>query len=921
VGRVRAKPKLSEYRAKRRFDRTAEPRPKVSRSRTGRHYVIQKHDATRLHYDFRLEHDGALKSWAIPKGPSLDPSERVLAVQVEDHPVDYGSFEGVIPEGEYGGGTVLLWDRGTWEPMGDAAEGLRTGKLKFKLNGKKLRGGWMLVRMHGREGDEDGKNWLLIKERDQEAVPRARGDVREDAPLSVASGRDLPDIAEARDRVWSSGRKRAGRRSESSLPRGPGRGVRATSTAASRSRDAETKAALRRLAGAVRKSGARAVVDPGSLPGARKTAMPEEPLAQLATLVDEAPEGDTWLHEVKFDGYRILCRIHRGRVQLLTRRGNDWTPRFRAVGESALKLHVQSAILDGEVVVLTPEGKSDFQSLQNSLKGLAPKARLLYFVFDLLYLDGYDLTGVPLLQRKGILERLLAGLGGASVLRYSAHIQGHGRAVFQQACTNRLEGIVAKRADSLYSPKRTRDWLKIKCGNRQEFVIGGYTEPSGKREVFGALLLGYYDKDGHLAFAGRVGTGFNEKMLKSMLKGMHKHETDRPPFKNPPTGPEARGVRWLKPVLVGEVQFSEWTRDGTLRHPSFQGLREDKDPKDVIREEPKVGPGDKPELTKPPTGSRTRKAIAGAPAVRRAQSQAPADGAARVAGVTLSNPARVMYPENGITKLDLARYYEEIAEWVLPHMVGRPLTLVRCPQGRQGTCFYQKHLTERMPASVHGVTIKEKDGKDEEYLAVENLTGLVGLVQMGVLELHTWGCLEDDVEKPDRLIIDLDPGPGVTWERVIGAARLVRERLEDAGLESFVKTTGGKGLHVVIPLQPRVGWDEAKAFTKIIADGIVRDQPDEYTAIMTKSRRTNKIFIDYLRNGRGATAIAPYSTRAREGAPVATPLTWEELSPKVKPTDFTAATIPKRLAKLRRDPWEGISAARQAITPSMSKGR
>jgi bifunctional non-homologous end joining protein LigD len=912
LGRVKVKPKLSDYRAKRRFDRTAEPAPKVSRSRSGRLFVIQKHDATRLHYDFRLEHDGVLKSWAIPKGPSLDPSERVLAVQVEDHPVDYGSFEGVIPEGEYGGGTVLLWDRGTWEPVTDAAEGLRTGKLKFKLHGKKLRGGWMLVRMHSRAGDEEGKNWLLIKERDQEAVPLTKGDVRQDDPLSVKSGRDIPEIAEARDRVWSSGRNRAGR-SETSLPHGPGRGRTArasTSTAAARSRSAETKAAARRaLPTAPRQSRKPRDLDPASLPGARKAPIPDEPMAQLATLVEKPPEGDNWLHEVKFDGYRILCKIHRGRAQLLSRRANDWTPRFKAVAASAQRLDVHSAILDGEVVVLTPDGKSDFQSLQNALKGVSPKARLLYFVFDLLYLNGNALTSVPLLERKELLENLLAGAGEASALRYSDHIQGRGHDVFDQACANGLEGIISKRSDSLYWPKRTKAWLKIKCANCQEFVIGGYTEPSGKREAFGALLLGYYDNR-DLLFCGKVGTGFNEKTLASLLNEMRKHETDRAPFRNPPTGAEARGVHWLTPTLVGEVQFSEWTRDGTLRHPSFQGLREDTDARDVVREKPKPAPDSNPDVTKPSKGSRAPKKVAAATA-----HPAPAttkEAAPRIAGVTLSNPNRVFYPETGLTKLNLARYFESIQDWVLPHLIGRPLTLVRCPQGRAGGCFYQKHLTERMPAAVHGVLTQEKDGKEEEYLAIESLTGLIGLVQMGVLELHTWGCLENNVEKPDRLIIDLDPGPGVTWERIIEAARLVRERLKDAGLESFVKTTGGKGLHVMIPVQPRASWDQSKAFTKTIADQIVRDRPNEFTAIMTKSRRTNKIFIDYLRNGRGATAIAPYSTRARENAPVATPLTWEELS-KVHPTDFTVLTIPERLNKLRRDPWQGITKVRQSL--------
>jgi len=849
---------------------TPEPGAKQRRTETGRSFVVQKHAATRLHYDFRLEHNGVLLSWAVPKGPSLDPTEKSLAVQVEDHPVDYGSFEGTIPQGQYGGGTVLLWDRGTWEPRGDVDEGLRSGKLKFVLHGEKLRGGWTLVRMRGKEED-DGKNWLLIKERDEEARPHSEGDVREERPESVATARSLEEIAAANDRVWESKPRKA----------------------TARSRIARKAAAVKAREGS-KPAGRLKAAD---LPGAVKAAFPELPTPQLATLVKEAPAGDEWVHEVKYDGYRIMALCQKGRVRLITRRGNDWTDRFKTVAAGVHELEVESAVLDGEVVVLDERGRSSFQALQNVLKGVKKSTRLLYFVFDLVYLDGYDLSRSPLLERKRLLAQVLERAAGTP-LRYSEHIQGHGEQVMSQACDSSLEGIISKRANSLYTPRRTKAWLKVKCGNRQEFVIGGYTDPSGSREHFGALLLGTFDAKGEFIYCGRVGTGFDSRLLASLKKRMRAYEADGPAFKNPPRGAEARGVHWLKPVLVCEVQFSEWTDEGILRHPSFQGLREDKEAREVVREDAKIVlDDDKSDRV-----------------ARASQRPKPDDGT--VAGVKLTNPQRVQYPELGITKLELARYYEAVAEWVLPHLVHRPLSLVRCPQGREKHCFYQKHLTDTLPASVHGVPIREKKGV-EEYVAIENLTGLVGLVQLGVLEFHPWGCREDDVEHPDRLIIDLDPGPGVEWGGVVEGARLVRERLEDLGLESFVKTTGGKGLHVVLPIQRRTEWEEAKAFAKAIADGIVRDHPGEYLAVMTKAKRQGRIFVDYLRNGRGATAIAPYSTRAREGAPVAVPLSWEELDERLLPRMFDVRTVPARLAKLKRDPWERMGKVRQSLTAAV----
>ncbi|HUG93798.1 MAG TPA: DNA ligase D [Planctomycetaceae bacterium] len=848
---------LREYRRKRNFQRTPEPRGKAA-AKGGRSFVVQKHAARRLHYDFRLELDGVLKSWAVPKGPSLDPADKALAVHVEDHPLEYGSFEGVIPEGEYGGGTVMLWDRGTWEPAGDPAAGLRRGKLSFVLHGEKLRGLWSLVQMRG-ESSDGGRNWLLIKAEDDYARPGAAARALKDDDRSVASGRSMAEIARDADRVWSS-------------------------------RKSQPKPEVQ--------------LDPAGLPGARPAPLPRTFKPQLPTLVREAPRGDRWLHEIKFDGYRILCRIDHGQATLLTRRGQDWTRRFSIIAEAAARLPVETAILDGEVVVLADDGTTDFQALQNALKG-GRRANFIYYVFDLPYLNGCDLTRVPLEARKQQLKLVLdaAGENLDARLRYSDHIRGHGEDVVHHACRQVLEGIVSKRADSPYEPRRSRTWVKLKCLNRQEFVIGGYTDPSGSRKHFGALLLGYHDTQGRLVYCGRVGTGFTDKSLAQVMKELKRRTTDTPPFHNPPAGREARGVHWLKPELVAEVEFAAWTDDGILRHPSFKGLREDKRARDITLERP-VEAGS-------PSRRQRRQRM---PNVARKTAAPPNENS--VAGVPLSNPGRVLYPEQGLTKLDIGRYYESAAEWILPHVVDRPLTLVRCPRGRSHKCFFQKHLNQGVPEAVRTVPIREKEGK-ADYLVIDDLPGLIALVQLGVLEIHLWGCRADQIERPDRLVFDLDPGEGVGWEGVVDAALVLRERLENLTLKSFVRTTGGKGLHVVVPISRRTTWDDARQFAQDVAAERVRSEPGKYVATLTKSRRTGKIFVDYLRNGRGATAVASYSTRARAGAPVATPLAWDELSTKTTPDQFTVATVPRRLASLKADPWEGLSAVRQTLTKAM----
>ncbi|MEX0716676.1 MAG: DNA ligase D [Planctomycetaceae bacterium] len=882
---------LAEYKRKRRFDRTPEPAGKKSRrTAPGRTFVVQKHAARRLHYDFRLELDGVLKSWAVPKGPHLDPAVKSLAVHVEDHPLEYAAFEGVIPEGEYGGGTVMVWDRGEWEPEGDPQRDYVKGRLRFTLHGEKLRGGWTLVRMSGK-ASEDGDNWLLIKRKDAEARTGKKDDLLEKKSKSVLTGRDLDEIAGDADRVWTRDGEVAGDRKKAAR-RETGKRV----DGARGAREVDWEDEIR------------------ALPGAKKARPPRTLQPELATLAPHAPEGDDWLHELKFDGYRLLAFVEDGRVRLLTRRGNDWTDRFPTVAAAVGELPINHAILDGEVVALRSDGTTDFQKLQNWMRQ-GKDERLAYFVFDLPHCGGYDLRQTPLERRKELLARLIlaARADESGVLRYSDHIRGHGAGVLSHSCRAAMEGIVSKRADSPYRTRRTRDWLKVKCLNRQEFVVGGFTKPSGSRVGFGALLLGVYAKTDsskseskRLVYCGRVGTGFDNASLRALASELKKLTTRDCPFHDPPAEAKRGGVTWVEPRLVAEVEFGEWTGDGLLRHPSFQGLREDKPPEDIVREEP-VREASRKTGAKKKTSAKTT----------GAKPQAARDSAdAEVAGVRLSNPDRVFYPDQAITKLDLARYYESVAEWVLPHVADRPLTLVRCPRGRQAHCFYQKHLTEAMPDTLRGVEIKEKN-EASMYVVVDDLPGLISLVQLGALELHPWGARADDVERPDRLVFDLDPGEGTDWTDVVRGARDVKERLDDLGLESFLRTTGGKGLHVVVPIVRRTNWDDAKEFARDIAEGLARDFPDRYLATMSKAKRKGKVFVDYLRNGRGATAIASYSTRARPGAPVATPLRWDELSDDRSPQGYTVHELPRRLKALKADPWEEFFDVKQSITKAM----
>jgi bifunctional non-homologous end joining protein LigD len=668
------------------------------------------------------------------------------------------------------------------------------------------------------------------------------------------------------------------------------------------------------------------------LVGAKAGPLPAAVQPQLATLATRAPDGDQWLHEIKFDGYRMICRIDDGRVELASRNQNIWTDRFRFLAEAATQWPFRQAILDGEVVAMRPDGTTDFELLQTAFRDHRERD-LLYYVFDILYFDGWDLRGVPLEGRKQLLAELVAATSEPGPLRLSQHIEGKGPAVFDRVCQTGAEGIVSKRRDRPYTPGRSYDWLKIKGHQTAEFVVGGYTPPEGSRIAFGALLLGYYHDEGQLVYAGKVGTGFDRRALKDILARLEPLRQPRSPFaKVKGVAEPERGALWVKPELVAQVRFGNWTRDGVLRHPSFQGLREDKPASAVRREEPVPVAEAVRESAKrkgravTESDSRGRVSPRLAPASRRdAATCTPAYDAKKqeFRGVRLTSPEKVLYPDQGITKLDLATYYATIADWILPHVAGRPLVLTRCPEGQHEKCFYQKHPRVGTPANLRQVAIREKSDSEESqpYVVVDDVAGLISLAQIAALEIHAWGSKADSrtnsVEKPDRLIFDLDPDPAVPWSRVVEGAHQIREFLEDLGLRSFVKTTGGKGLHLVIPIGRRHGWDEVKIFCHRVAKTIASADPGRYTVNIAKAARPGKIFIDYLRNSRGATSVAPYSTRAKPGAPVSTPLDWRELTADIRSDQFTLRNVPQRLASLKRDPWEGIASLRQSLSKAV----
>ncbi|KAA2235555.1 DNA ligase D [Salinarimonas soli] len=815
---------LEEYRAKRSFERSPEPQGAKAASRAGENqFVVQKHAARRLHYDLRLELDGVLKSWAVTRGPSLVPGDKRLAVQTEDHPLDYIAFEGVIPAGEYGGGTMIVWDHGRWSPEGDPSEALATGRLTFTLSGSRLRGRWHLVRTRSRDKKEQ---WLLIKSDDEHARAPGALDILEEHQTSLLTGRTNTELAA---------------------------GGEVRSDHAARARATRPKLAAPK--------------------GARKALLPTFVEPCLAKLAEEAPSGSDWLHEIKFDGYRLQARIDGTTVGLLTRKGLDWTARFAPVADALRELGLGSALIDGELVVEDDTGVSSFSALQADIKA-GRGDRLVFYAFDLLYLDGTDLRSLALRERKDLLIGALDDLPAGGTVRWSEHLEEDGEALIRHACRMGLEGIVSKRAGSPYVSGRVDHWRKTKCTQRQEFVVAGYLPSTTSRKAVGSLVLGAYDGD-RLVHVGRVGTGFPATTAGALWSDLDALSRPSAPFADPLPSDASRGVRWVRPDLVAEVEYRGWTADSLLRHASFKGLRDDKDPREVVIER---------EGTAEPAKARD------------------------LAGVALTHPDRVLWPDQGLTKQGLAGFYAEIADWILPHVVDRPLALVRCPSGTEKACFFAKHPWAGMHEAVSRVRIG-----DEEGVAIHDLAGLLALVQAGVLEIHPWGASLADVDRPDRIVMDLDPDESVGFAEVIAAAREVRDRLGAFGLESFVKTTGGKGLHVVAPLTPAAGWDEVKAFTAALAEAMERDSPGRFTRTLEKSARTGRIFIDYLRNGRGATAIAAYSTRARPGAPVAVPLGWEELSPSLTPGFFTVANLPTRLRHLQRDPWEPVRSLRQRL--------
>lgn len=813
---------LHQYRRKRRLGggsgQTPEPDdgPAAGNPKRRPQFVIQLHHASARHYDFRLEMDGVLKSWAVPKGPSLRVGEKRLAVEVEDHPLSYAGFEGDIPEGHYGAGHVQVFDHGSWACEGDPLQALAAGKIDFVLHGQRLGGGWKLVRtaMKGRQ-----VQWLLIK--------------RDDADARDAEADDLLEDAMPAPRAAAKRAKKAARVTP---------------------RKAEARWHARAL----------------KLAGARDQPYPRGFKPQLTDHRDTAPDGELWLHEIKWDGYRLLADLHDGEVKLRSRNGLDWTGDFPEVAQAVRALPVHDARLDGELVVLDAQGRSDFAALQRVIDG-SSKQPLRYIVFDLPGVAGVDISRAPLRERKALLKALIGPAPGT--LAYSEHVLDHGPAVFTASGDAGFEGIVSKQVDAPYVNTRARSWVKVKHEDSDEFVIIGHTAPKGSRVGFGSLLLATPDAGG-LRYVGRVGTGFDDAGLKALSSVLAPLAVKTPVLELPAHVPfRAASVRWVKPVVVAEIAFRGWGKEGLLRQASFKRLRSDK----------------------------RREDLGVAKAVER-------DDAA----VAISHPERVVYPKQKLSKGDVAAYYQQIARWILPEIAGRPLSLLRCPDGVGKACFFQKHHGPGLGDGVHAVPLQQKSGR-EDYVYIDDARGLLQLVQMNTLELHPWGATVEDPEHPDRLVFDLDPGDGVSWAQVKSGAREVRDRLQQVGLQSFVRLSGGKGVHVVVPLQPKAGWEQAKAFCEAFAQAMALEQPDRYVATMSKAKREGVIFIDWLRNTRGATSVCSWSLRAREAAGVAVPLRWEELAKVTAADAFPMQKALARAKRLKGNPWQGIERVKQVL--------
>ncbi len=899
---------LEIYRKKRQFNVTPEPRGRKGR-REGHRYVIQKHAARRLHYDLRLELDGVMKSWAVTRGPSLDPGEKRLAVHVEDHPVEYNTFEGTIPEGEYGGGTVMIWDRGWWIPEGDPHKAYAKGHLVFDLEGDKLRGRWHLVRMRRRERERHD-NWLLIKGKDEEARGPRDKDILAEKPDSVTTGRSIEEIAagKGKKRVWHSNR-------------GDGSSTATAEKAGSRARGAASvprhaTAVTRAPAKSAARSDARQRLEtPKGRRPRRATSgasLPAFVPFSLAALYTTAPNGPDWIHEIKFDGYRLEARLDHGNVQLLTRHQQDWTHRFEPVVRAVAALPAETALLDGEVIVDNERGISSFSQLQTDLKD-GRTDRFIYYVFDLLHLDGRDLTTEPLLERKAALAQLLQRVDKDGPIRYTEHFEDGGPLVLKHACELGLEGIISKRRNAAYRSGRSENFVKTKCHGRQEFIVAGYTPSTAVPRAVGALTVAVHE-NGELRYAGRVGTGYTHKMAHELWKRLEPLRTDRRPIELP-KDERRKDVVWVKPQLVVEAEFAEITHGGVLRQASFKGIREDKSAKEVVREVPARNPASRGERARSPTraAAATRSA---APSTADARTARTKNKKGDSAGVEfhLTHPDRVYWKDVSVTKTDLAEYYVAVWDWMRPHLVERPLAIVRCPDGIDGECFFQKHIAANIKSSPlrHVVGAKEHD-----VIAVENLDDLLALVQSAALEIHVRGSRLGSLEMCDRIVFDLDPGDGVAWPEVVDAARETRDRLKAESLESFVKLSGGKGVHVVVPIAP-ADWDTVKTFTQRIAAGMAADSPKRYVAKMTKALRHGRIFIDYFRNSREATSIAAYSTRARAGAPVSMPVTWERLARTTGGNEFTVLDVKKRV---KEDAWAEIGKVRQKLPEDLARRR
>ncbi len=863
------------------FHVTAEPSGghKTKPRRTGAlPFVIQKHAASHLHYDFRLGWNGVLKSWAVAKGPSFYTGDRRLAVQVEDHPMEYGGFEGIIPKGQYGGGTVMVWDQGTWMPQPgyeNVDAGLRDGSLKFTMRGSKMKGKWTLVRMGGKAAHESKPNWLLIKEHDEFERGKDAPCVTTESPNSAVTGRTLEEIAQQEDHVWNSKDTARGEAWYKPQPRAKAEPAKSKS-------DAKFEAVLE------------------SLP---KEAQPGFLKPQLALEATKPPDTEGWLHELKLDGYRIQARKEGRKVQMLTRSGLDWTHRIPEVARAVGALPVSAITLDGEVVVLGEDGTTNFADLQASFQDGA-KNTLTYFCFDLLHIEGRNPRELGLRQRKALLADVLSG--GDEAVRLSEHLDSGGESMFHKACELHAEGIVSKRAAGTYSPGRSGDWLKSKCLREQEFVVGGYTLSSDGEDRIGSLLLGYY-REGDLIYAGRAGTGFTQKMRRMLKAQLHKLEVERGPFWRVPTDAR-RGAIWVKPTLVAQVRFATWTADDLVRQAAFLGLREDKAADEVEREEPTIAPRPK-HAAKVASHHAAHSQVAAKP-MREPRKVAPESEVP----VRLTHPDKILDVETGLTKRELAEYYWAVAARMLPHVEGRPLSLVRCPEGSGKPCFYQKHVNHMLPPGIDGVDVpNKKTGEAESYITLDTAEALAGLAQMGVLEVHPWGSRNDDLEHPDRLTFDLDPDESLPWTTVTAAAGEVRKRLRKAGLTAFLKTTGGKGLHIVAPIAPQHTWPEIKQLAHDFAHAMERGNPSLYLTKMTKSARKGKIYLDYLRNERGATAVAPYSPRARPETPVSLPLAWKDLALTERPA-FHVKDFKQWKSRLSTDPWKAMLTLQQQIS-------